>query len=182
MGEALISEQGALKHMGSAVGNGGYWRESCRLTLACYPKSEVATAKMRGQSCSWQRGWADTKENGKQTHPPPATSCPHLSRFSLNEVSCTLGHREVHVGWAYVEGDAPVCPPFSAYQRHEFLLMSPCGSAPMGDIACPEGMMQGLCLAAVSQSPPSPASLAPGSAGQKPRLKEGPLAKLPVCL
>lgn len=36
--------------------------------------------------------------------------------------------------------------------------MTPWGSAPMGDIACPEGTMQGLCLAAVNQSLPSPAS------------------------
>lgn len=69
MGEALVSEHEALKHMGSAVGNGGYWRESYRLTLACYPKSEVDTARMRGQSCSWQRGWAGTKENGKEIPP-----------------------------------------------------------------------------------------------------------------
>lgn len=33
-------------------------------------------------------------------------------------------------------------------QGHEFSLMSPWGSAPMGDVACPEGTMQGLCLAA----------------------------------
>lgn len=47
MGEALVSEHGALKHMGSAMGDRRFWRESHRLTLACYPKSEVDTARMR---------------------------------------------------------------------------------------------------------------------------------------
>lgn len=150
----LVTEGGTLRHMGSAMAKRACLRGLHRLTLSCYPKTEVNTARLRRCNATGKKGWAAT----------PASTWLYLSRFLLNEVSGTAGHGVAMLERHRWEEAGPVPPTSSSYQSHlvrtRILADIPLGvcfnvrcclSSQMMDLcghttrskgtACPEGML-----------------------------------------